>query len=951
MRDPLHSEFFTGVSQRRIHAGLVGIASAMLVALGAGSSHAAGNQIISGGHVPAAVARLTPIGKPPSSQRLNLAIGLPLRNEAELDALLQQVSDPASPNYRHYLTPEEFTARFGPTEQDYQALVQFARTRGFTVMGKHANRLLLDVEGAVTDVEKAFKVTMRLYKHPTEPRNFYAPDVEPTVDFAVPILHVSGLENYTLPHPNVRVRPAGVGAHATPLTSSGPGGTYQGNDFRTAYVPDTSLTGAGQSVGLLQFDGFYPSDIAKYETQAGLPNVPITVIPVDGGISTPGSGATEVSLDIEMAISMAPGLSQIYVYEAPNSTAFFVDLLNRMASDNLAKALSCSWGGGGRNASAEAVFKQMGAQGQSFFNATGDSDAFTGSIPFPSESTNITQVGGTTLTTGVGGVYSSEVVWNWNNGSGSSGGVSTHYQIPGYQVGVSMAANQGSTTMRNVPDVALTGDNVYVIYGNGSSETVGGTSCAAPLWAGFTALVNQQAAQSGQPPVGFLNPALYAIGDSANYTTCFHDITTGNNFSSSSPSQFSAVSGFDLCSGWGTPNGTNLINALAGPPVIAPLLVSNSLTLTAESCTNGAVDPGETVTMSFGLKNIGTADTTNLVATLLPTGGVVSPSSPQTYGVLAANGAGGTLSFSFIASGACGTTNTATLQLQDGTANLGTVSFSLLLGKASVGTAFSENFDAVTAPALPAGWTTSANGAEFAWVTTASTSDTAPNAAFSPDPASVGLNELDSPIINLPAGQCQLTFRHKYDLESTYDGGVLEISIAGGAWTDILVAGGSFLSGGYVTSLSTFYSSPLAGRSAWTGTTGGFITTAVNLPPVASGQPIQLRWRCATDDSVGRTGWYIDSVAINSTTVLCCVNPPTGGASPNAIISFSRAKSQVSVGFLSIPGSNYVLEYKHSLGDSAWTPVSETLAGTGGIMFLQDANAATDSGFYRVQVQ
>ena len=435
-----------------------------------------------------------------------------------------------------------------------------------------------------------------------------------------------------------------------------------------------------------------------------------------------------------MAISMAPGLSHVYVYEAPNNTSYWVDLLSRMASDNLAKQLSCSWGGGRRNASAEAVFKQMGAQGQSFFNATGDSDAFTGTIPFPSDSTNITQVGGTTLTTGSGGAYSSETVWNWGGGKGSSGGISTYYGIPSYQAGVSMSANQGSTTMRNVPDVALTADNVYVIFGNGSSETVGGTSCAAPLWAGFTALVNQQAAQSGQASVGFLNPALYTIGKSASYATCFHDITTGNNFSSSSPSQFSAVSGYDLCTGWGTPNGTNLINALAGPPVIAPLLVSNSFTLTAESCPNSAVDPGETVTVNFGLKNIGTGNTTNLVATLLPTGGIVAPSGPQTYAVLAANGAAVAHSFSFSASGTCGATDTATLQLQDGSASLGTVTFSFLLGKPSITSVLSENFDGVAAPALPAGWATSTSGAESTWVTTTASSDTAPNAAFSPDP-------------------------------------------------------------------------------------------------------------------------------------------------------------------------------------------------------------------------
>jgi alpha-tubulin suppressor-like RCC1 family protein len=838
-------------------------------------SAAAGRQLVSSGHVPAAVARLTPVGKLPASQRLNLAIGLPLRNEAALDALLQQLYDPASPNYRHYLRPDDFTARFGPEEQDYQALIQFVKGRGFTVTGKHPNRLLLDVEGAVTDVEKTFNVTMRLYRHPAEGRDFYAPDIEPSVDFSLPILHVSGLDNYSLPHPNVKVRPASVTASATPMAGSGPGGTYQGSDFRNAYVPGTALTGAGQSVGLLQFDGFYQSDITAYESQAGLPNVPVTVVPVDGGISTPGSGAVEVSLDIEMVISMAPGVSQVYVYEAPNSTAYWVDLLSRMANDNLAKQLSCSWGGGARNASAETVFKQMGAQGQSFFNATGDSDAFTGAIPFPSDSTNITEVGGTTLATGSGAAYGSETVWNWGGGQGSSGGISTYYGIPGYQAGVSMSVNQGSTTRRNVPDVALTADNVYVMYGNGSSRTVGGTSCAAPLWAGFTALVNQQAAQSGQATVGFLNPALYAIGQGGNYAMCFHDITAGNNFNSSSPSAFSAVAGYDLCTGWGTPNGVNLINALTGPPVIAPLLVSNSFTLTAESCPNGAVDPGETVTFSFGLKNIGAGNTTNLVATLLAAGGVVSPSSPQTYGVIGTNGAA-TRSFSLSASGSCGGTDTATLQLQDGTANLGTATFSFLLGRPSGTTVFTENFDGVTAPALPAGWATSASGAESAWVTATATSDSAPNAVFSPDPASVGLSELDSPAISLPAGQCQLTFRQNYNLESTYDGGVLEIAIAGGAWIDILAAGGSFVGGGYVTTLSTFYGNPLAGRSAWTGNSGGFITTIVNLPAAASGQTVQLRWRCGSDDSVSGTGWYVDTVSLTSSSVVCCINsPPT----------------------------------------------------------------------------
>src|SRR5439155_5207537 len=361
-------------------------------------------------------------------------------------------------------------------------------------------------------------------------------------------------------------------ANATPNAGTGPGGTYRGSDFRRAYVPGTTLTGAGQSVGLLQFDGFYTNDIAIYASQAMLPNVPLTVVPVNGGVSTPGSDNGEVCLDIEMVMSMAPGVTNIYVYEAPNPSPW-VDLLSRMANDNLSRQLSCSWGEivpGRIDPTAEQIFQQMAAQGQSFFNASGDDDAFTGPIPFPSDSPNITQVGGTTLTTGAGATYASEMVWNWRipneppraGYAGSSGGISTYYPIPSYQQGINMAANYGSTTMRNVPDVALTADNVYVVSNNGSTSTVGGTSAAAPLWAGFTALINQQAETAGLPPVGFLNPALYTIGRGSNYLAAFNDITTGDNYWSDSPTNYPAVAGYDLCTGWGTPNGTNLINIL-----------------------------------------------------------------------------------------------------------------------------------------------------------------------------------------------------------------------------------------------------------------------------------------------------------------------------------------------------------------------------------------------------
>jgi subtilase family serine protease len=498
-------------------------------------------------HVPAAVRTLTPIGRLPSNQRLHLAVGLPLRDEQGLSDLIRDLYDPTGPSYRQWWTPQQLAERFGATEQDCRAVQDWAQAHHLTVTANHPNRLIVDVEGSVGDIEDAFNVVLRTYKHPVEDREFFAPDVEPSVDSPVKLFSVSGLDNFSLPHPNHRIKPLDSSSPITPNSGSGPGGGYIGGDFRAAYVPGTPLDGTGQTIGLLQFDGFYNSDITAYESQAGLPNVPLTVVPIDGGVSTPGGGNSEVCLDIEMVISMAPGIGRVYVYEAPNPSPW-VDLLSRMQTDNLSKQLSCSWGGGGPDASSENIFKLMSAQGQSFFNATGDSDAFTSSISFPSDSTNITQVGGTTLTTtGPGGSYVSETVWNWglNQGSyvGSSGGVSTYYKIPNYQVPVSMAINQGSTTMRNVPDVALTGDNVYVRYNNGSSGSFGGTSCAAPLWAGFMALVNQQGAANGLNPIGFVNPPVYSIGLGGNYNNDFHDITTGDNTWPSSPTKYYATNG------------------------------------------------------------------------------------------------------------------------------------------------------------------------------------------------------------------------------------------------------------------------------------------------------------------------------------------------------------------------------------------------------------------------
>ncbi|HXP60684.1 MAG TPA: protease pro-enzyme activation domain-containing protein [Dongiaceae bacterium] len=609
--------------------------------------HAGERQVLRG-HLPAAAARLQPVGRLPGTNRLELAIGLPLRNRDGLTNLLRQLYDPASASFRQYLTPDQFTEAFGPTEPEYQAVIAFAKANGLTVTGTHGNRMLLDVAGAAADLEKAFQVKFSVYQHPQEARTFFAPEAEPSVTKGLRVLHISGLDNYTLPRPRSHRRVPGPAAGPIARNGSAPGGSgaYFGKDFRNAYVPGLALTGTGQTVGLFEFDGYYASDITKYATQAGFTKVPLTnlfSVLIDGFNGVPdgriaGSGNEEVALDIEMTISMAPGLSRVLVYEAsPQATAANVDdMLNRMATDNLAKQLSCSWGTD-LDTTSQQIFQQFAAQGQSFFVASGDNGAFGSFVDQPADDPYLTVVGGTTLTTGTAHNWVAETAW-----SGSGGGISSIYPLPDWQQGINMSANHGSTTMRNVPDVAMVADNAWDMADEGSSFPVMGTSIATPLWAAFTALVNQQAANNGKPPVGFLNPALYAIGKGASYSQCFHDITTGDNTSTNNPDLFFAVSGYDLCTGWGTLNGgTSLMDALLAPPT-EPLVIKPPLGFYAQGRIGG---PFSVTNQTYTLTNAGSASlnwslsNTSAWLQVSPSSGTLAPGGPASTVSVALNAA------------------------------------------------------------------------------------------------------------------------------------------------------------------------------------------------------------------------------------------------------------------------------------------------------------------------
>ena len=314
----------------------------------------------------------------------------------------------------------------------------------------------------------------------------------------------------------------------------------------------------------------------------------------------------------------------------------------------------------------------------------------------------------------------------------------------------------------------------------------------------------------------------------------------------------------------------------------APVITAGTATITAESCApaNGAIDPNETVTINFCLQNVGTGNTTNLVGTLLATGGVTAPSGPQTYGVVVAGGAAVCKTFSFTANTACGGTLTASIQLQDGATSLGTLTYNFVTG--AISTVFTQNFDAVTAPALPAGWVaTNASGPAPLWVTSNAASVSAPNSIFVDDPGSISDKIIETPTIAIASAGTSLSFRNNYNLESTFDGGVLEISINGGAYQDIITAGGVFTAGGYNGTISSAFGNPLANRSAWTGNAGSFLVSTVTLPPAAAGQNIKLRFRMGSDNSVAAIGWRIDDVSISGRACCAVCVPPSVSTQPS----------------------------------------------------------------------
>ena len=529
-------------------------------------------------HVRESVRRgdVAPNGRLPQNQVLQLDLVLPLRDPAGLKSLLADVYNPRSASYRHWLTPAEFTARFGPTQAQYDEVLNFARTSGLQVVGGSRDGMDVQVKGTVGAIEAAFHISMNTYRHPSENRTFYGVDREPTPNLSFKLWHVSGLDNYSIPKPRLVNRnefaarhgiyPEQVVSHAT--TGSGPSASFLGSDMRAAYATGTSLTGAGQHLGLLEFYGTDLADLNTYYANVHQTNsVPINLISTDGTSTScvyPSCDDGEQTLDMTQALGMAPGLASLDMYIGSTDTA----MISAMTTHNpLPATIGCSWGWTPVDpATLDPYFQKMAIQGQNFFVAAGDSGRWTTSnYPWPAEDPNVVTVGGTDLTTSsAGGPWQSETAW-----VDGGGGISPdHEPIPSYQqiAGVINSSNGGSTSYRNGPDVSANANFTFYVcqdQSGCSANQYGGTSFAAPMWAGFIALVNQSLASNGKATIGFLNPTIYNQNVTSSYATNFHDITSGNN------GTYSAITGFDLATGWGSPTPA-LITALAGGSSTTP---------------------------------------------------------------------------------------------------------------------------------------------------------------------------------------------------------------------------------------------------------------------------------------------------------------------------------------------------------------------------------------------
>jgi len=477
------------------------------------------------------------------------------------------------PNERSYPTREEFDAAYGATDEDLAKVEAFARDNTLDVVEASRAKRAVVLSGTVAQFSRAFQVKLARYKHPKRgvfrgrKGPIYLPEELSTV-----VLAVLGLDNRLQTKSHFRLR-----------KKRAPGSTtFTPPQVAQLYGFPGGLDGTGQSVAIIELGGgFKAADLKTYFSGLHVPLPSVLSISVDGATNSPTGSANgpdgEVMLDIEVVGSIAPK-AQIVVYFAPNTDAGFVDAVSTAVHDAIHKpsVVSISWG------DAESNWTQQGMQAldQAFQDAAllgvtvcaasgdgGSSDGVTDGlahVDFPASSQYVFGCGGTRLDSSSKSIIKDEVVWNDQPlGGATGGGVSDVFPLPSWQTNahVPPSANPGGRVGRGVPDAS--GDAApatgYQIRVDGKKAVVGGTSAVAPLWSGLFSLVNQQLAK----PVGYINPLLYSKALGSNL---LRDIVSGNN------GAYTSGSGWDACTGLGSPDGAKLLAALStgGPPPPPP---------------------------------------------------------------------------------------------------------------------------------------------------------------------------------------------------------------------------------------------------------------------------------------------------------------------------------------------------------------------------------------------
>lgn len=468
---------------------------------------------------------------------------------------------------------EEFDRLYAADPADFEALRQFAHQYGLAVdeSASSLSRRTLVLRGPVQAMEQAFGVELHDYEAgesaasgaPRVPKGHrfhaFTGTISLPEEHAPRIEAVLGLDARPIAKPHFRVRETVGGA--TPPAAAAEPQPFNPPQVAALYSFPTGGNGSGQAIGIIELGGGYnTSDLDTYFQGLGLNTPTVVAVSVDGGTnspSTPDSADGEVALDIEVAGSVAPG-AKIAVYFAPNTDQGFIDAITTAVHDtaNAPSVISISWGGAEDTwaqssiTSLDDACQSAGALGVTITVAAGDNGSSDGETDgqnhadFPASSPHVLACGGTELLAS-GSKIQQESVWNdGTDGGATGGGYSSSFPVPSWQTGVAGFSGKG----RGVPDVAgdAAPESGYNILVDGQQMVVGGTSAVAPLWAGLIALINQQKGSA----VGFVNPALYGAASD------FHDITQGNN------GAYSAGPGWDACTGLGSPDGTEIAQAI-----------------------------------------------------------------------------------------------------------------------------------------------------------------------------------------------------------------------------------------------------------------------------------------------------------------------------------------------------------------------------------------------------